>query len=82
MHDESVLFLRDEKTGEAAASVLFPIQKVMTVRNSAGDVTVRGRPGLPLEAGVARDRPSRRFSDRRVDARDRCGGAPRPRDSS
>jgi acyl-CoA thioesterase I len=36
---ESVLFVRDEKTGEARASVLFPIQDVLSVRNSVGDVT-------------------------------------------
>ena len=36
---ESVLFIRDEKTGEARASVLFPIREVLAVRNSAGDVT-------------------------------------------
>lgn len=36
---ESVLFIRDEKTGEAKASVLFPILEVVVVRNSAEDVT-------------------------------------------
>ncbi|TXT33682.1 MAG: putative xylanase [Planctomycetota bacterium] len=36
---ESVLFIKDEKTGEARASVLFPIREVLTVRNSVGDVT-------------------------------------------
>lgn len=36
---ESVLFIRDEKTGEARASVLFPIREVLTVKNSVGDVT-------------------------------------------
>jgi lysophospholipase L1-like esterase len=36
---ESVLFIRDEATGEARASVLFPIREVLVVRNSAGDVT-------------------------------------------
>ena len=40
---ESVLFIRDmqtgDKTGEARASVLFPILEVLAVRNSAGDVT-------------------------------------------
>uniref|UniRef100_A0A7C2K0N1 SGNH/GDSL hydrolase family protein n=1 Tax=Schlesneria paludicola TaxID=360056 RepID=A0A7C2K0N1_9PLAN len=35
---ESVLFIRDAQTGEARASVLFPIQEVLAVRNSAGDV--------------------------------------------
>lgn len=36
---ESLLFIRDDKTGEARASVLFPIRDLLTVRNSAGDVT-------------------------------------------
>ena len=36
---ESVLFIKDAKTGEARASVLFPIRKVLAVRNSVGDVT-------------------------------------------
>jgi acyl-CoA thioesterase I len=34
---ESVLFLRDEKTGVAKAKVLFPIQEIVAVRNSQGD---------------------------------------------
>jgi lysophospholipase L1-like esterase len=36
---ESVLFMRDPKTAEAKASVLFPVMKILSVRNSAGDVT-------------------------------------------
>lgn len=36
---ESVLFIKDEKTGEARASVLFPIREVLAVRNSVGTVT-------------------------------------------
>ena len=40
---ESVLFIRDSgpdpATGEARASVLFPIRKLVAVRNSAGDTT-------------------------------------------
>jgi acyl-CoA thioesterase-1 len=36
---ESVLFIRDAQTGEARASVLFPLQEMLAVRNSAGDVT-------------------------------------------
>jgi acyl-CoA thioesterase-1 len=36
---ESVLFIKDGKTGQAAARVLFPILKVQTVRNSAGTMT-------------------------------------------
>lgn len=36
---ESVLFIRDSKTGEAKASLLFPVRKILSVRNSSGDVT-------------------------------------------
>lgn len=36
---ESILFIKDEKTGEARASVLFPIREVLAVKNSVGDVT-------------------------------------------
>lgn len=39
MEGESVLFIKDSKTGEAKASVLFPVEEVLAVRNSAGDVT-------------------------------------------
>jgi len=38
MEGESVLFLKESPTGEARASVLFPIRKLLAVRNSAGDV--------------------------------------------
>lgn len=36
---ESVLFLREQPNGEARASVLFPIQEILTVSNSVGNVT-------------------------------------------
>ena len=36
---ESVLFIGDPKTGDAKASVLFPVLKILSIRNSAGDVT-------------------------------------------
>ena len=36
---ESVLFIRDDKTGAARASVLFPIREILAVSNSVGDVT-------------------------------------------
>jgi acyl-CoA thioesterase I len=36
---ESALFIKDAKTGAARASLLFPIESVLAVRNSAGDVT-------------------------------------------
>jgi len=38
MEGESVLFVQDEKTGEARASVLFPIDRMLSVRNSTGEV--------------------------------------------
>lgn len=36
---ESVLFIRETANGEAKASVLFTIRKILSVRNSGGDVT-------------------------------------------
>jgi lysophospholipase L1-like esterase len=36
---ESALFIKDDKTGEARAAVLFPIREVLTIKNSVGDVT-------------------------------------------
>ncbi|MGE3777646.1 MAG: FG-GAP-like repeat-containing protein, partial [Pirellulaceae bacterium] len=36
---ETVLFLRDEATGTARASVWFPVREVVSVQNSTGDVT-------------------------------------------
>jgi lysophospholipase L1-like esterase len=38
MAGESVLFVKDEKTGEARASVLFPIDQVLSVRSSSGEM--------------------------------------------
>lgn len=38
MAGESVLFVQDEKGGEARASVLFPIDKVLSVRSSSGEM--------------------------------------------
>lgn len=39
MEGESVLFIEAEQGGEARASVLFPITEVLSVKNSAGDIT-------------------------------------------
>lgn len=36
---ESLLFIKDPETGIAKASVLFPVSKVLSVRNSAGTIT-------------------------------------------
>ncbi len=38
VHRESVLFLRDEATGVASASVLFPIDKIISVEDSTGKI--------------------------------------------
>src|SRR4051812_41976426 len=38
MEGESVLFIRDEKTGDARASLLFPIRQLLSVRSSSGEV--------------------------------------------
>jgi acyl-CoA thioesterase I len=38
MEGESVLFIKAEKKGEARASVLFPVQKLLSVRSSTGEV--------------------------------------------
>ena len=39
MHGESVLFIRDEATGEGRASVLFPILETPVVQDSTGTIT-------------------------------------------
>jgi acyl-CoA thioesterase I len=39
VYGETVLFIKDDKTDEAKASVMFPVTKVLTIRNSAGDVS-------------------------------------------
>ncbi len=48
---ESVLFIRDEPSGEARASVLFPIVEVLAVTNSAGDVTYEQGRDFVWQAG-------------------------------
>lgn len=65
---ESVLFIRDDTTGEATATVLFPIKEVLTVCNSAGDKTYEAgrdfvwKPGsreivLPAGSGIVAKTP-------------------------
>ena len=39
VYRESVLFVRDNASGEAKASVLFPIKKIISVQDSTGTVT-------------------------------------------
>lgn len=41
VESEPVLFIRQDKGGEARANVLFPIERLIAVRNSAGDLTYR-----------------------------------------
>lgn len=48
---ESVLFIKDEGTGESRASVLFPIQEVLAVRNSVGDITYENGKDFVWKAG-------------------------------
>ena len=49
---ESVLFIKDEKTGQASAKVLFPIQDVIQVQNSTGAVTYES--GKDYQVGADR----------------------------
>ena len=44
---ESVLFIRDPETGEARASVLFPIEKIIAVQDSTGAITYE--PGVDFQ---------------------------------
>lgn len=44
---ESVLFIRDSVTGQSRASVLFPIQKILSVQDSTGAVTYE--PGVDFD---------------------------------
>ncbi len=39
IHRESVLFIRDAATGEARASVLFPIREILSIQDSTGAIT-------------------------------------------
>lgn len=66
---ESVLFIKDPQTGEAKASVLFPVGKVLKVTNSAGTVTYeagrdyRWKPGtheiiLPADSRINSQTPA------------------------
>ncbi len=46
-----MLFIKDAKTGEASAAVLFPIRKVLAVRNSVGDVTFEAGKDYSFQPG-------------------------------
>ncbi|MFT7642159.1 MAG: acyl-CoA thioesterase-1, partial [Pirellulaceae bacterium] len=52
VEDESMLFIRDSQTGEAKASVLFPIKNIVSVRNSAGSVTYEEGKDYQWKAGT------------------------------
>jgi lysophospholipase L1-like esterase len=39
VYGESVLFMKEQPAGEGRATLLFPVKRVLAVRNSAGDVT-------------------------------------------
>jgi lysophospholipase L1-like esterase len=47
VQDEPVLFIRDPETGEAKASLLFPVRKIISVRNSTSDTTYQ--PGTDFQ---------------------------------
>jgi lysophospholipase L1-like esterase len=50
VHRESVLFIRDAATGEAQASVLFPIRKILLIQDAKG--TVSYEPGVDLHYAI------------------------------
>ena len=52
MEGESVLFIKDSQTGEAKASVLFPVDEVLSVKNSVGDVTYENGRDYIWKAGT------------------------------
>lgn len=43
MHGESVLFIKEATGDEARASVIFPIDRVLSIKNSLGDITYEER---------------------------------------
>jgi lysophospholipase L1-like esterase len=51
MEGESVLFIKDETSGEARASVLFPIRELLSVRSSTGEVRYEEGRDYVWEAG-------------------------------
>ncbi|MDA1166092.1 MAG: SGNH/GDSL hydrolase family protein [Planctomycetota bacterium] len=51
VHRESVLFIRDPKTGEARASLLFPVQRIVSVLNSSGMIEFQQGDDFRFEPG-------------------------------
>jgi lysophospholipase L1-like esterase len=51
VHGESMLFIRDQQTGVAKASTLFPVTHILSVRNSTGDITYEEGCDYLWEAG-------------------------------
>ena len=51
VHRESVLFVRDTQNGEAKASVLFPINKIISVQDSTGSIVYRPGDDFKLSEG-------------------------------
>ena len=68
VESESVLFVRDPKTGEARASLLFPVQNVIVVRNSAADVTYQEGVDFRFQQRFTRNRDTGWVSRRHEDA--------------
>lgn len=51
VHRESVLFIRDPQSGVARGSVLFPVQRVISVQNAAGTVQYQPEQDFQFTAG-------------------------------
>ena len=51
VHRESVLFIRDPKTGEARALLLFPVQRIVSVLNSTGMIEFQQGDDFRFEPG-------------------------------
>jgi len=52
VHSESVLFVKDKQTGQAKASVLFPVKEIIAVRNAAQDITYEAGVDYKVEPGT------------------------------
>ncbi|EMI17936.1 membrane-bound dehydrogenase domain protein [Rhodopirellula maiorica SM1] len=52
VEDESVLFLRENRTEDAVGSVLFPIKKIVSVESSSGEITYEAGVDYRFEPGA------------------------------
>lgn len=52
MESEPILFVRDTETGESRGAVLFPVDDVIAVRNSAGDIVYQEGVDYRFEKGT------------------------------